>query len=93
MLAESTLKDLQDVGSLYVRKQAGLGVLRITFERAAERLRLVAPEHAEVVRSFADLLGRIDEKRPEKEQYVEVGRVLGRLDDWIRRAGSGGAAG
>ena len=91
MLAESTLKDLQDVGSLYVRKQASLGVLRITFGRAAERLRLVAPEHADVVRSFAELLGRIDEKRPEKEQYVEVGRVLGRLDAWIKR--SGGAAG
>lgn len=89
MLVESTLVDLQDVGSLYTRKQAGLGVLRITFERAAARLRLVAPEHAEVVRSFADLLGRIDEKRPEKEQYVEVGRVLGRLDDWIKRSVGG----
>jgi hypothetical protein len=85
-LAESTLKDLQDAGSLYVRRQIGLGVVRVNFERAATRLRLVAPEHAEVVRSFADLLARIDEKRPEKEQWLEVGRVLDRYEDWLKRS-------
>lgn len=90
-LAESTLKDLQGVGTLYVRRQCGLGVLKVTFERAAGRLRLVAPEQAEVVRSFAELFERIDRSRPAAEQFLEVGRVLDRYDDWLKR--SGGAAG
>jgi hypothetical protein len=85
-LAGSTLKDLADVGALYLRRQCSLGVVRVNFERAATRLRLVAPEHAEVVRSFCDLLERIADARPAGEQYAEVGKVLDRFDQWAARA-------
>lgn len=83
-LVGSSLADLDGAGTLYLRRQCSLGVLRVNFDRAATRLRLVAPEEAEVVRSFAELLDRIDDRRPEAEQYAEVGRVLDRLSDWSR---------
>jgi hypothetical protein len=85
-IAGSTLADLRGVAQLYLRRQLSLMALRVNFERAATRLRLLDPEGAEVLRSFADLLDRIAEGRPAREQHLEVARVLDRFDYWARGA-------
>src|SRR5687768_6005526 len=82
-LARSTVEDLQGVGALFLRRQCSIGVLRINFERAASRLRILSPDTAETVRAY---IGQMDEiqARPSKEQYVAVGSMLDRFDAWAR---------
>lgn len=81
--ARSTMQDLQDVGSLFLRRQCSIGVLRINFERAAIRLRLLAPDTVDDLRGY---LGRLDEiaARPANEQYLAVASLLDGFDRWIR---------
>ncbi|MEQ1507697.1 MAG: hypothetical protein ABMB14_36040 [Myxococcota bacterium] len=66
-LARSTVKDLQDAGTLFLRRQCTIGVLRVNFDRAATRLRLLAPDHAEMVRGYVDDLDTIA-ARPARER-------------------------
>lgn len=82
-LTRSTVEDLQGVGSLFLRRQCSIGILRINFERAATRLRILAPDAAETVREY---IGQMDEiqAKPSKEQYVAVGSMLDRFGRWAR---------
>jgi hypothetical protein len=86
-LARSTLVDLQDTGTLFLRRQCSIGVLRVNFDRAATRLRLVAPEAARGVREYVDELDRISAE-PANRQFGMVSGLLDQLDRWARDARS-----
>ena len=79
----STLEDLQGVGSLFLRRQCSIGVLRIHFDRAATRSRLLAPDATSDLRGYTARLDDIA-RRPAREQYVAVAVMLDEIDRRIR---------
>lgn len=76
--ARSTMEDLQGVGTLFLRRQCSLGVLRIHFERAAIRLRLLDPDSVAVVVAYVRRMDEIG-ALPEREQHVAVSAMLDRF--------------
>ncbi|MEZ4236831.1 MAG: hypothetical protein R3F59_11895 [Myxococcota bacterium] len=82
-LARSTLRDLQDAGTLFLRRQCSIGVLRVNFDRAATRLRVLAPTRP---RSCGVWWTRLDTIAlgPESGRWLAVGDLLERFDRWLR---------
>jgi hypothetical protein len=82
--AAATLEELVDISRLYLRRQCGLTTLRVTWDRAATRLRLLSPDDAEVLRSFVDLLDVIERTAPPPRQHMQVASLVDRLRDYVR---------
>lgn len=81
--ARSEVADLRGMGELYLRRQCSLMVMRIRFERAIGRLRLLAPDTGEALRAWLD---RIDEIAllPSGSQLPAVSALLDEFERWSR---------
>jgi hypothetical protein len=81
--ARSEVTDLRGVGELYLRRQCSLAVVRIRFDRAATRMRLLAPDTGDALR---DYVARIDEiaAGSEASEFGRVARLLDEFERWSR---------
>lgn len=83
-LARSALADSLDRCTLYQRRQIGSGVLALGLRTQGRSLRLVDPDLAEVLESFAALLDGLQRHGTAQERYLEGMAIVDRFRSFAR---------